>query len=59
MFDQNDLLGPQQLLRDDDAPQGVFGGRAGVTYNVRVTKVDTQCRSWIDTCVHACHYRQV
>ena len=43
VVDEHDLLGPEQALRDDQAPQGVLGGDSvGVAYDVGVALFEAQ-----------------
>ena len=52
---QHNLCGPQQLLRDDDASQGVLGIASCISDNVRVAEVNSIRGGRIDSGVHACY----
>ena len=55
VLDDQDFLGAQQLLGDDDAAQSILGDAAGVADDVRVAEMDAKGGGRIDARVHAGH----
>lgn len=55
VFDQDDLSGAQQMLRDQDRSQSVFRVPACVANHMRVAEINAVSRGGIDASVHAGH----
>jgi hypothetical protein len=54
MLDQDDLVRAEELLGDDEGPEGVRGGGARVADDVRVADWDPEGGGGVDACVYAC-----
>src|SRR5438552_12681765 len=60
VVDQDDLVGPQQALGDDQRSNGVVGGdAAGVADDVRVALDESEDLVHVEAGVHAGQHRQV
>lgn len=53
VFHEDDLPGSEQMLRDQDGSQSVFGVAACVADYVGVAEVDAKGGGWVDAGVHA------
>ena len=56
MLDNKHLLGPEQLLGDDETANRVFHISSGIADDMGVSDVNAIRGSRVDARVHACHW---
>ncbi len=52
VFDKQDLLRPQQLLRDDDASKSIHCHGASISDHMGVSELDAESSRRVDTSIH-------
>ena len=55
MLDEHYLARPEEMLRDQNRSESVFGVASGVSDDVGVAEGDTEGCGWVDAGVHAGH----